>query len=135
MKISLWPDTTLRQIPLDTMELHLVRPTSRKKLAEIIDTRPVRTITLSKSTFVRLNDKTVEFLEKNGIKLFIHTAAGKPIQIPLEQIVDIVERVKDHQSLRKIEQITGIPKSTIHYLVTYAKRTKAKKGNRPVHLR
>jgi hypothetical protein len=134
MKITLWPDTPLRQVPLDTMDVHMARPVAKKKLAELIDKRPVRTITLSKSTFVRLNDKTIEFLEKHGIKMFIHTAAGKPIQIPLEQIIDVVERVKNHQSLRKIERITGIPKSTIHYLVKYAKRTKAKKGNKPVHL-
>ncbi|MBS3061807.1 MAG: hypothetical protein J4215_04465 [Candidatus Diapherotrites archaeon] len=135
MKICIWPNTSLRQIPLDTMEIHLARPISRKKITEIINKRPIHTVTLSKSTFVRINEKTLDFLEKRKIKTFIHNNPGKPLQIPLEQIIDVIERVKDHQSLRKIEHITGIPKSTVHYLVKYAKRTKAKKGNKPIHLR
>ncbi len=135
MKVCIWPMTKMRDIPLDTMEAHLARPVSKKLLEELITKRPIHTVTFSKSTFVRLRDKTIEYLEKHRIKMFIHHNPGKPLQTPLEQILDVVERVKDHQSLRKIEKATGIPKSTVHYLVKYAKRTKAKKGHKSVHLR
>ena len=41
----------------------------------------------------------------------------------------------DYQSLREIERLTEIPKSTVHYLVKYAEREKIKKGNTTIYLK
>jgi len=42
---------------------------------------------------------------------------------------------KDHQTLREIERVTGIPKSTVHYLQRYAQRAKIKNGKNIVYLK
>ncbi len=134
MKICVWPNTSLGQIPAHTDELHLARPIAQKKLARILKTRSIARITLSKSTFIRLPKKTLLWLESNEVPVFIEHNPGKPLQTPMLKILDVVERIKDHQSLRQIEKITGIPKSTAHYLIKYAKRGKTKKGKNAVYL-
>ena len=54
--------------------------------------------------------------------------------LDLEKIKQVAEYHKDHLSFRKIEKLTGIPKSTIHYLIRYAERSKVKSGKQVVYL-
>lgn len=135
MKYSVTEHTNIATIPKDTTEIHLVRPIKKEKLELLISTRNVRKISLSTSCLKRLPKKTQKKLKEKGVSLSIEKRRGRPIGLPLEKIQEIVELRKDYQSIRDIERITDVPKSTIHYLLKYADRSKIKKGNTVVYLK
>ena len=87
---------------------------------------------MPKSAKQRLSTKAKETIKENGVEIVIETAAGRPINLPLEKIAEIVELHRDNRTYREIEQIIGIPKSTVHYIIKYAQRQKIKKGNKIV---
>ena len=83
----------------------------------------------------RLSPKAKAFLNKAGVQLSVESRRGRAIGIPPEKMMQAVELRKDFQSLREIERLTNIPKSTVHYLVNYAEREKIKKGNTTIYLK
>lgn len=135
MKYSVTETTNVQAIPRDTTEIHLVRPIKKEKLEFLINNRSIKKITLSTSCLKRLPKKTQRKIKEKGVTMSIEKRRGRPIGLPLEKIQEIVELRKDYQSIRDIERITDIPKSTIHYLLKYADRTKIKKGNTVVYLK
>jgi len=135
MKYSVTETTNVQGIPRDTTEIHLVRPIKKEKLEFLLNNRSIRKITLSTSCLKRLPKKTQRKIKEKGVSISIEKRRGRPIGLPLEKIQEIVELRKDYQSIRDIERITDIPKSTIHYLLKYADRTKIKKGNSVVYLK
>ncbi|MFA6268244.1 MAG: hypothetical protein WCW13_00085 [archaeon] len=135
MKYSITEDTDVDKIPKDTTEIHLVRPIKRDRLMSLITRCPIRTITLSTSCLKRLPGKTQKKLKEKGISLAIEKRRGRAIDIPMDKMLQIIELRKDFQTVRDIEKITGIPKSTVHYLIKYADRGKIKKGANVVYLK
>jgi len=135
MKYSITEDTDIEKIPKDTTEIHLVRPIKKDKLISLVTRCPIKTITLSTSCLKRLPTKTQKKLKEKGITLGIEKRRGRAIDIPMEKMLQIIELRKDYQTVRDIEKITGIPKSTVHYLIKYADRGKIKKGANVVYLK
>jgi hypothetical protein len=135
MKYSISDHTIIDRIPSDTKEIHLTRPAKHELLEKLLKKCSIKEITLSKSCFDRIPKKTKEIFKDNGINLIIEQKRGRAIDIPLEKMLEIIELRKDFQSIREIEKLTGVPKSTIHYLVKYAERAKIKKGKQVVYLK
>lgn len=135
MKYSITESTDIEKIPRDTAEIHLVRPIKKDKLLALVARCPIRTITLSSSCLKRLPTKTQKKLKEKGISLAIEKRRGRAIDIPMDKMLQIIELRKDFQTVREIEKITNIPKSTVHYLLKYADRGKIKKGANVVYLK
>ncbi len=135
MKFVVYPKTEARQLPANTTAVHLARPVSAKKLCELLEKHGIESVSCSESTAKRLKPKQLNELQKRGITLEIEKRAGKPLQIDLKKMQAILEMVHDHKSLREIEKTTGVPKSTVHYLVKYADRGKIKDAGRIVYLK
>lgn len=112
--------------------LHLVRPVKHKKLSSFLG-GSIKEITMSKSTWERLPEKSKELIRERGIGFKIEKRQGRSLERG-EKIRDVVEFHRDFKSYRKIEKELGIPKSTAHYLVKYAKRSKIKKGEKVFYL-
>lgn len=135
MRFVVYPWTELRQLPADADALHLARPVAAKKLAEFLEKREIASVSCSSSTARRLKPRHLKLLEDAGVQLQIEKRAGKPIQIDLKKMQLVLEMVHDHRTLREIEKTTGVPKSTVHYLVKYADKGKIKDGNKVVYLK
>lgn len=135
MKCAVYENTELRQLPVDVTELHLARPIAAKKLKEFLEKRNIVAVCCSDSTAKRLKKKHFDSLSEKGIQLQIEQRRGRPIQLDLKKLQLVLEMVHDNRSLREIEKTTGIPKSTVHYLVKYADRGKIKSGNKIVYLK
>ncbi|MCX6803198.1 MAG: hypothetical protein NTY48_01355 [Candidatus Diapherotrites archaeon] len=135
MKYAITEKTNIENIPRDTAEIHLVRPIKWEKLHLLTTRCPIKTITLSTSCLKRLPHKTQKRLKEKGITMGIEKRRGRAIDIPMEKMLQIIELRKDYQTVREIEKITGVPKSTVHYLIKYADRGKIKKGNNVVYLK
>lgn len=136
MKYSVYPFTRIEKIPADTEAIHLVRPVKKELLEKALKKcRSLEKISLSGSCLKRIPKKTRKALSERRIELRIESSRGRAIEIPLEKIMQLTEMRKDYQSLRDIEETTGIPKSTVHYLEKYAKRGKVKKGSEVIHLK
>jgi len=135
MKYAVTENTNIESIPRDTNEIHLVRPIKWDKIQALIQKCPIKTITLSTSCLKRLPRKTQKRLKEKGVTMAIEKRRGRAIDIPMEKMLQIIELRKDYQTVREIEKITGIPKSTVHYLIKYADRGKIKKGNNVVYLK
>lgn len=129
MYVAVREKTSIGSIAGEITGIHLVRPLSSKKINEILSKcHRLETITASLSVQNRLSPKTKEILKEKKIILQKNHNAGRAVGIELEKIKKIADLKKDFLSLRKISQQTGIPKSTIHYLIKKAKRKKIKKG-------
>lgn len=136
MKISVSSSKQARSIPAETTEIHFVRPISGKALQAILERcRELKSVSMAGSSMQRLNAKTKKVLEEKNIQVSIENRRGRAISIALQKLLDVIEMRKDYRAFRDIEQTTGIPKSTIHYLVKYAQRGKIKKGNTIVYLK
>ncbi|MFH1239670.1 MAG: hypothetical protein V1672_00460 [Candidatus Diapherotrites archaeon] len=136
MKYAVNTDTPLRKIPPETQEIHLVRPIKKEKLSQLLkQCTALRTIYLSKSCDSRLPEKTRELIKERGIELVREDSRGRAINMDLKKLLNIVEMVKDGRSLREIESVSGIPKSTVHYIVKYAERTKLRDGRQIIYLK
>jgi len=103
---------------------HLTRALS---LTEIKKITP-KNISCSQSTFARLSKKVKNYLKENNYNLTIEKHKGKPLQSNPKKILEAIKLYRIGMSFRKIEKKTGIPKSTCHYLVKHAKKTKIKRG-------
>lgn len=135
MKYAITEHTNIDTIPKDTTEIHLVRPIKWDNLNALITKCPIRTITISNSCLKRLPSKTQKKLKDKGITISLEKRRGRAIDLPMDKMLQIIELRKDYQTVREIEKITGIPKSTVHYLLKYADRGKIKKGQNVVYLK
>lgn len=135
MKYAITEHTNIDTIPKDTTEIHLVRPIKWDKLNALITKCPIRTITISTSCLKRLPTKTQKKLKDKGVTMSVEKRRGRAIDLPMDKMLQIIELRKDYQTVREIEKITGIPKSTVHYLLKYADRGKIKKGQNVVYLK
>lgn len=135
MKCAVDEKTSINKIPKDTTEIHLVRPIKKEFLFEIIKIKPINKITLSESCYKRIPKKTRDKLKEKKIDLLIEKRMGRPLNVSMEKMLEIIELRKDYQSIREIEKVTGVPKSTIHYLIKYATRAKIKKSGTIIYLK
>lgn len=127
--------TPVGTLPSDLEQVHLTRPLSGKKLKLVIQRCPsIRTIGMSPSVEKRLAPGTRKWVNEKGISLVRNHRAGRALNIDLSQIKTIADLRKDFLSMREISKRTGIPKSTIHYLLKKAKRTKLKKGKQVIYV-
>ena len=90
--------------------------------------------TATGSCFRRLSAKARRLLDSSGAEVVIEQARGRPISLPMEKIIEVAELHRDERTFREIEGITGIPKSTCHYLLKYAQRQKIGSGGKVVYL-
>ena len=81
-----------------------------------------------------MSQRARKLLEDSNAEIAIESSRGRPIEISIEKLMEIIELHRDNRTLRQIEQATGVPKSTVHYLVKYAQRQKLRKGNKVVYL-
>lgn len=136
MKYSINGDTNIASVPSDIEEVHIVRPLPRKKMEALLKRcKELRAISMSKSTYKRLSRKGLGLLKEKGIEIKIVEERGRAIGIPLEKMMQAIEMRRDFRPLREIEQVTGIPKSTVHYLAKYSLRRKIKKGKTIIYLK
>jgi len=135
MKVSVYPETSPASIQAEVNAIHLVRPVKKKKMEAILGKCGCREVSMSKSCLKRLPAKTRKAIEANGANIRVEEKRGRAIGIPLEKMMHAIELRKDYQSLREIERLTEIPKSTVHYLVKYAHRDKVKKGGKTIYLK
>ncbi|MFH1544473.1 MAG: hypothetical protein ABIE23_00055 [archaeon] len=134
MKYSMNGSVSVSSIPLDAEKIHLPRPIKIKLLRELLEKRGIREISLSNSTMQRLSEKARKLIEEKGIVLVKDNSRGRALETDLEQILRINELRGDYKSIRAIERMTGIPKSTIHYLLNYAQRHKVRKKGKTIYL-
>jgi hypothetical protein len=59
---------------------------------------------------------------------------GRPIQIDLEKLLEVIELRRDYRSFREIEEMTNVPKSTAHYIIKHSSRKKVKFKDLIIHL-
>ena len=135
MKYSVHSRTDVKRIPKETTDIHASRPLRLRMLKRLLHKCPaLKTISLSKSAFERLSRPVKLLLQKHKMQLMIVKAKGRPIAIELEKMLHIIELRRDYRSYGEIAEITGVPKSTVHYLIKYAQRTKVRHNNQTVHL-
>ena len=136
MKYAVNSNTPIRKIPAETQEIHLVRPIKKEKLSQLLkQCSGLKTIYLSKSCASRLPKKTRKIIKEKEVELVREDSRGRAINMDLKKLLNIVEMVKDGRSLREIESVSGIPKSTVHYIVKYAERTKLRDGRQIIYLK
>lgn len=136
MKYSVYVTSNIKKIPPETTEIHVSRPVKISVLKKLLrKCKNLQRITMNKSSFERLSGKARELLEKNQVKTAIGKSKGRPISIDLEKLLHILELRRDYRSYGEISQVTGIPKSTVHYLIKYADRGKIKQGKQVIHLK
>ncbi len=135
MKYSIYPNTSIAGIPAETSEIHLVRPLSLGMLKKIASKSELKKISMSSSCSSRLSKKARAFLKGKGIETEVHGEQGRAIGIPLPKMRQAIEMRSDFRSLREIEETTGIPKSTVHYLQRYSQRKKVKNGKMVIYLK
>ncbi len=136
MIFSVLPGMTLKDIPKEATQLHFVRPIKKELLEKILKKcSGLKQVTLSKSCLARMPKKNIALIRKEDIAIRKETRAGRPISVPLEKMQQALEMRKDYQSLREVEKVTGISKSTVHYLEKYAQRAKIKNGKNIIYLK
>lgn len=135
MKCAVTDKTNITKIPRDITEIHLVRPIKKEKLEELFSSRQIKSITASDSCIKRLTPRARQRIKEAGVELQIERRRGRALNVSLEKMLEIIELRKDFQSIREIEKVTGVPKSTIHYLLKYADRGKIKKGSTVIYLK
>ncbi len=113
--------------------VHFSRPPKFSVLLDL-KRKGIAELRMPLSAIKRLSRKARVFLEANGIKVSVESSRGRPLGLDLEKISKVVELHKDDRTYREIEKFLGVPKSTAHYLVKYAKRSKLKKGKQIVYL-
>ena len=135
MKYAITPHTNVSSIPNDADELHFVRPLKLQNLQRLLrKCRNLQCISVSASCASRLPDKAKKILEQRNIAIKFTSNRGRAIGIEIQKIKQIVDLQQNEKSFREIESALGIPKSTAHYLIRYAERTKVRDGNKIVYL-
>lgn len=120
------------------MEAHLTKKADAGKYKSYHLTRPLRLREIKKlhckkiscppSSFGRLSNRVKKYLNEKKVEVSVKKHKGKPLQTNPKLILQIISLYKMGLSYRKIEKETKVPKSTVHYLIKKAKRTKVKRG-------
>lgn len=134
MILPIYHNTSINSLPGNVETIQLVRPVKQQFLAKLVQ-RGLKKIQLSKSTYDRIPKQTMELLRKSGIEFELGEKRGRAINIELEKMQEAIELRKDNKAYRKIQEMTGIPKSSLHYLIRYSKKSKVKVNGKPVHLK
>ncbi len=135
MQYAIREHTPISTLPKDLSEIHLVRPISAKKMAAVLVQCPnISYVGASSSVEKRLAPKTRDVLQKHRILVKRNHRPGRALNVDLEKIRLIADLRKDFLSMREIEAKTGVPKSTIHYLLKKAKRQKIHKGKNVIYV-
>jgi hypothetical protein len=136
MKYSVYVNSSLRKIPRETEEIHISRPLRMNSLDKLLKKcKGLNRITLSKSCLERLSGRVKKKLENKEVELMLYKAKGRPLSVDLAKMLRIIELKQDYRSYGEIATIVEVPKSTAHYLIKYADRTKIKKGKQVIHLK
>jgi len=135
MKIAITENTDIKKVPKDTEEIHLVRPIKKENLDFLLKNRPIKRISLSSSCLKRLPKKAQKKIKERGIEITMEKRRGRALDLTMDQMLEIIEMRKDYQSIREIEKVMDIPKSTVHYLLKYADRGKIKNGSNIMYLK
>lgn len=114
-------------------KIHFSRPPTASRLSGVLE-GGAPSISMSKSCFERLSAKVRRLLDASDAQIIIKAARGRPINLSPELFLEIVELHRDNRTYRQIEDITGVPKSTVHYLIRYAQRQKLKSGGKIVYM-
>ena len=134
MKYTIYPETNIEKIPRNSEELYLVRPLKLKKLEKLLARTGAKKVFLSSSCSKRLPAKAKKIFQEKGIELVLDSRKGRAIEIGLEKIARLREMKEDGKSYRDIEKELGVPKSTSHYIVKYADRSKVKSKGQTIIL-
>ncbi|MBI2597853.1 MAG: hypothetical protein HYW50_01520 [Candidatus Diapherotrites archaeon] len=134
MHYPVFGEADFQTVPKDAEQVHLVRPLKKTALEKLFKGRNINVVFASKSTRQRLGKKALQLLKQTGVSLVEQKRAGRAISIDLKKLQELVELHKDYQSFRKIEKLTGIPKSTAHYLIKYAQRAKIRADKNIIYL-
>jgi hypothetical protein len=135
MRYVIFPHTNIEKLPRDVEKAHIARPITRKRLEALLKKPKLKEISMPASVEKRLGAKLKKLISEKGITTKRMAFRGRAIEIEFETMLKLVELRKDERSYRKIESMTHIPKSTVHYLIKYADRAKVKKGNHIVYLK
>lgn len=136
MIFSVLPETGLGDIPKEAEQLHFVRPPKKKLLLGILrKCKGLKEVSMSGSCRKRMPGKSLAMLREKGVRLEAAARPGRPISVPLQKMQHALELRKDYQSLREVQRVTGISKSTVHYLERYAQRAKLKNGKNVIYLK
>lgn len=134
MKSVLYADSSIENVPRNAEEVYLARPLKIKKLEKLLKRSPIKKIFLSNSSSKRLPSKTKKFLQEKEIELVLDSRRGRAIELDLQKIAQLRELKEDGRSYREIEKELFVPKSTCHYIVKYADRSKVKNGKNTIIL-
>jgi len=127
--------TAVSSIPKDAKQIHLVRAIGAKKLAQLLERcGSISRISVSRSASERIGPNSRKLIRERGVSLVGAEHRGRAIGLELGEMLKVIDMHRDDKTYREIEQLTGIPKSTVHYLVRYAERAKVKDGSRTVYL-
>ena len=127
--------TKVTRIDKNIERLCFTRPISLKKyLAIIRKCVLIREVIMSQNTLERLNPKIKKSLYRKGIFVKIKQNKGRPLSVNLKQLYEAIDFFKDNYSFREIAAKTGIPKSTVHFIIRKAKKNKIKTKNKMYHL-
>ncbi|MBI4210387.1 MAG: hypothetical protein HY544_02680 [Candidatus Diapherotrites archaeon] len=114
-------------------KIHFSRPPRAAELERLVAGGSA-TFFMPRSCFSRLSSKARLILDKADAEVVIESVRGRAIELDMEKLMEVAELHRDHRTFRQIEEITGIPKSTAHYLVKYAQRQKLKGAGKVVYL-
>ena len=135
MKYAVHPGKGLEGVDAKAEGVHFVRPPTLCTWTELRKKcKGLKNVSMGASTLKRVSRKVRQAVKESGIALNVQEYPGRAIGIELEKLLEVANLKKDFLSLRKIQEKTGIPKSTVHYLVRKAKRAKVKKGKAIVYL-
>ena len=134
MKYAVYPDTKPESIPKDADAIHLVRPVKAENLEKIINRLKLKNIFCSQSCVKRFSVKTKKIINEKNIEIKIAERKGRAIGLSLETMRKVIDLYRDDKTFREIEEQTGIPKSTAHYLIKYSDRSKIRQGKKVVYL-
>ncbi len=114
MRVVVWREP----LPLES-DIHLARPVSLPALKRIVSVMRPREISMAPSTYERLSRRAREYLKSRGIRVVLEKNPGRSARMDKESLETILELRKAGYSIRKISEETGIPKSTVHYILSY----------------
>lgn len=135
MKAIMYSESSVFKIPKEVEEVHFARPLKYSKLKELLEKKRIERIFASESTVKRMPAKAIKLLQEKGIGILVEKMQGRPLSSELEKIIQVRNLRNNGESFRKIQQITGVAKSTAHYLERYAQKSKVKKAGQTISLK
>lgn len=97
--------------------VHIPRPLRKEQLLEILE--EAEEVTMPPSTYERLSK---EIKERFKEKIKIEGHRGRFCTLDPQTIAQIISLRKSGLSIRKIAEVTRVPKSTVHYLLTRTRK-------------